>query len=372
LLAAPGAAGFIMTGPTASEQGAFDVLATAVIWVDLQRNVQYMNPSAEILFRVGARSVRGGPLSRLVPDPILLAAVINHAESNDASYTQYDLELALNDHAVEEVNCTVTPAELAGLPGFVIELSPLQQQLRFAREEQLQELARQNRDLIRNLAHEIKNPLGALRGAAQLLDAELERAELHEYTQVIMKEADRLRSLMDRLLTPHRLTQVSRFGIHEALERVRSLVAAEYPDGIVLVRDYDLSLPDITADKEQIIQALLNIARNAAQALGGHGMITLRTRVARRVTLARRLHKLAVNLQVIDNGPGIPEELHKTLFLPLVSGREGGTGLGLAIAQGIVAQHQGAIEFESHPGQTCFTITLPIVEQTSRATACAH
>lgn len=359
-----------MNGPSASERLAFDVLATAVIWVDQARSVRYINPAAEILFRVGAKSVHGGPLSRLVPDPLLLAAVINHAETNGATYTQHDLALALHDHVIEEVNCSVTPAELGGSAGFILELSPLQQQLRFAREEQLHELSRQNRELIRNLAHEIKNPLGALRGAAQLLDAELERPALHEYTQVIMKEADRLRTLMDRLLTPHRLAQVSRFGIHEAMERVRSLVAAEYPSSIVLVRDYDVSLPEVTADKEQTIQALLNIARNAAQALGGRGMITLRTRVARRVTLARRLHKLAVIMQVIDNGPGIPEELHKTLFLPLVSGREGGTGLGLAIAQGIVAQHQGAIEFESRPGQTCFTITLPVVEQ--RASQSAH
>jgi two-component system, NtrC family, nitrogen regulation sensor histidine kinase GlnL len=359
-----------MTAPP--EQLAFDVLAVAVICLDRERHVRYMNPSAENLFRVGAKIVHGEPLSRLVRDPVPLSAVIDHAQEHGAPYTQYDLELVLYDHETLEVHCTVTPTDADSGCEFVIEMSPLQQQLRFAREEQLQELSRQNRDLIRNLAHEIKNPLGALRGAAQLLDAELERPELHEYTQVIMQEADRLRSLMDRLLTPHRLAQVSRFGIHEALERVRSLVAAEYPEGIALVRDYDLSLPDITGDKEQIIQALLNIARNAAQALEGHGMISFRSRVARRVTLARRLHKLAVTVQVVDNGPGIPEELHKTLFLPLVSRREGGTGLGLAIAQGIVAQHQGTIEFDSRPGQTSFSLTLPIVEQSVRAASSAR
>jgi two-component system nitrogen regulation sensor histidine kinase GlnL len=179
-----------------------------------------------------------------------------------------------------------------------------------------------------------------------------------------MKEADRLQALMDRLLTPHRLPQIAQFNIHEALERVRSLLLAEFPRGISLQRDYDTSLPSVTGDREQIIQALLNIARNAAQALQGQGEIVLRTRIARRVTLAKRLYKLALVVQIIDNGPGVPDELKDRIFFPLVSGREGGSGLGLTLAQTFVNQHHGSIEVDSRPGRTCFSVLLPIEQQT--------
>jgi two-component system nitrogen regulation sensor histidine kinase GlnL len=214
--------------------------------------------------------------------------------------------------------------------------------------------------LIRNLAHEIKNPLGGLRGAAQLLERELERPELTEYTQVIMKEADRLQSLMDRLLAPNRIPQKVSLNIHEPLERVRSLLLAEYPQGLRIRRDYDVSLPAVAADREQIIQALLNIARNSAQALKGRGEIVLRTRVARQVTLARKLHRLGVTVQIVDNGPGVPADIRDRIFFPLVSGREGGTGLGLTIAQDYVHRHGGVIELESEPGRSCFTLLLPL------------
>jgi two-component system nitrogen regulation sensor histidine kinase GlnL len=254
---------------------------------------------------------------------------------------------------------TVTPFESDAGAGYLLEMAPLQQQLKIAREERLLDQTQVNRELIRNLAHEIKNPLGALRGAAQLLDRELERPELHEYTQVIMAEADRLQSLMDRLLTPHRLPQPAALNIHEVTERVRSLILAEFP-GVRVIRDYDTSLPAITADREQLIQAVLNVARNAAQAMKGQGSITLRSRVARRVTLARRVYRLAIVLQVVDDGPGIPEELRERVFFPLVSGREGGTGLGLTLAQTFVTQHQGIIELDSQPGHTCFSILLPL------------
>ena len=183
---------------------------------------------------------------------------------------------------------------------------------------------------------------------------------MHEYTQVIMKEADRLQSLMDRLLTPHRLPQITHFNVHEALERVRTLLLAEFPDGITIDPDYDVSLPSLMADREQIIQALLNIARNGAQAMQGRGRIILRTRVARRVTLAKKMHRLALMVSIIDNGPGIPEELKDKIFFPLVSGREGGHGIGLTIAQTFVSQHHGAIEVESRPGETRFSILFPI------------
>ena len=337
-----------------------DALATAVILLDPEHVVRYVNPAAENLLAISAKNIVGTPLDKVIAEPELMVAAVNYASENNCSYTQHELPLTITGHAKVEVSCTVTPTEIAELAGFLIELSPLQQQLRIAREERLMDQSTQTRELIRNLAHEIKNPLGALRGAAQLLDRELERPELHEYTQVIMKEADRLQSLMDRLLTPHRLPQVTHFNIHEALERVRSLLLAEFPDGITVYPDYDVSLPPLTADREQIIQALLNIARNGAQAMQGRGKITLRTRVARRVTLAKKMHKLALLVNIIDNGPGIPNELKDKIFFPLVSGREGGHGIGLTIAQTFVSQHHGTIEVESGPGETRFSILLPI------------
>jgi two-component system nitrogen regulation sensor histidine kinase GlnL len=337
-----------------------EALATAVVLLDLRHVVRYVNPAAENLLAISAKSLVGMPLEKLIAEPGLVIAAVNYARENNCSYTQHELPLITPGHMRIEVSCTVTPTEMSDFTGFLVELSPLQQQLRIAREERLMDQTAQTRELIRNLAHEIKNPLGALRGAAQLLERELERPELHEYTQVIMKEADRLQSLMDRLLTPHRLPHVTHFSIHEALERVRSLLVAEFPDGITVCQDYDVSLPSVVGDREQIIQALLNIARNGAQAMQGKGTLILRTRIARRVTIAKIKHRLAILISIADDGPGIPAGLLDKIFFPLVSGREGGHGIGLTIAQTFVNQHHGTIEVESRPGETCFSILLPV------------
>jgi len=336
-----------------------DALATAVVFLDLQHVVRYVNPAAENLLAISAKNLVGVRLDKVIADPELLIAAVNYAKENNCSYTQHELPLITPAHIRIEISCTVTPTEMGEFTGFLMELSPLHQQLRIAREERLMDQTTQTRELIRNLAHEIKNPLGALRGAAQLLERELERPELHEYTQVIMKEADRLQSLMDRLLTPHRLPHVTHFSVHEALERVRSLLVAEFPDGITVHQDYDVSLPGLMADREQIIQALFNIARNGAQAMQGKGTLILRTRIARRVTLAKKMHRLAILISIVDDGPGIPAELMDKIFFPLVSGREGGHGIGLTIAQTFINQHHGTIEVESRPGETRFTILLP-------------
>jgi two-component system nitrogen regulation sensor histidine kinase GlnL len=217
-----------------------------------------------------------------------------------------------------------------------------------------------NRLLLRNLAHEIKNPLGGIRGAAQLLEQELEKPSLREYTQVVIQEADRLRSLMEKLLVPQNAPHFSALNIHEVLERVRSLVLAEMPKELVIQRDFDTSLPPLLGDKEQMIQVVLNIVRNAAQAMKGHGTIVMRTRIARQVTLIKKRHRLAIMLQIIDDGPGVPTHLCDKIFYPLVSGRPDGHGLGLTLAQDFVSQHQGTIEFDSEPGRTCFTVMLPL------------
>jgi two-component system nitrogen regulation sensor histidine kinase GlnL len=278
-----------------------------------------------------------------------------------ATYTEQELELAVNGRPKLHLTCTVSPVDVKDAT-LLLEFRHIDQQLKIAREERLQEQQQANRDLIRSLAHEIKNPLGGIRGAAQLLEGELDRPHLIEYTQVIIGEADRLQSLVNRLLTPHRLPDYRRTNIHEVLVRARSVVQAEFPM-ISIVSDFDISLPEFEADPEQLMQVVLNIARNAAQALAAattNPEIRLCTRVARGVTLAKRRYRLALALSVEDNGPGIPPDIRDRIFYPLVSGREGGTGLGLTIAQTFVTQHNGTIEWESAPGRTVFTILLPL------------
>lgn len=346
-----------------------DLLATAVVLVDAGLAVRYLNPAAENLFEVSSKNVAGQALSELFSGSAVLVAAAEYARANNCSYTEHDLELGVNGHGRLHLSCTVTPVEFpAGDPRgeeLLLEFRHIEQQLRIAREERMLDQSQANRELIRNLAHEIKNPLGGIRGAAQLLDRELERPALHEYTQVIMKEADRLQLLMDRLLTPHRLPQPAQVNVHEVLERVRSLILAEYTRGVAIRRDYDMSLPLLKGDKEQLIQALLNVVRNAAQAIAGSsaaGEIRLRTRIVRQVTLARRRYRHAIAVEIRDNGPGIPAHLQERVFHPLVSGREGGSGLGLTLAQNFVNQHHGVISFENTPGETVFTILLPVEE----------
>jgi len=336
--------------------------------VDEAGFVRYMNPAAENLFGLSNQSIEGAHIEAVFKDSFVLSAAMGYAREHNCSYSEHGLTLSANGHPVVHLSCTVTPVELAPHVdggGYLFEFRHTEQELRIAREERMLDQSQANRELIRNLAHEIKNPLGGIRGAAQLLDHELERPALHEYTQVIMKEADRLQLLMDRLLTPHRLPQPSQVNIHEVLERVRSVILAEFA-GISVKRDYDTSLPTIEGDREQLIQATLNIARNAAQAMAAKpprdakGEIRLRTRVARQVTLARKRYRHAIDLRIIDNGPGIPDEIRDRIFYPLVSGRDGGSGLGLTLAQNFISQHHGTVTFESRPGRTFFSILLPL------------
>jgi two-component system nitrogen regulation sensor histidine kinase GlnL len=280
----------------------------------------------------------------------------------EAGFNDNDLLLEVEGYPVH-LHCVITPADGESDARLVLEFRELEQQLKIAREAKIQEQQEANRELIRNLAHEIKNPLGGIRGAAQLLERELADPELREFTQVIVKETDRLQSLMNRLLTPSRLPRVEPLNIHEVTERVRTLLLAEFPEGLEVRRDYDTSLPDVVGDKEQLMQAILNVARNAAQATAGHGEIRLLTRIARQVTIARTRYRLALAISIEDNGPGVPAELAERIFYPLVSGRDGGTGLGLSLAQSFVSQHRGMIEFESVPGRTRFTILLPVIER---------
>ena len=334
-------------------------LATAVILLDDESRVVYLNPAAEHLFDVSGKNLRGLPMQQVFTHTEQLASAIQQAVQNNASFIEHDLTLGTHAHGRLHLRCAATPLQLARRY-LLLEFHPMDRPLNLAREEQMLDQTQANRLLLRNLAHEIKNPLGGIRGAAQLLEQELEKPALREYTQVIVQEADRLRSLMEKLLSPQNASHYSALNIHEVLERVRSVVLAEMPEGLVIRRDYDISLPALIGDKEQLIQVMLNIVRNAAQAMQGSGLIVLRTRIARQVTLIKRRHRLAVMVQIIDNGPCLPEGLQDKIFYPLVSGRADGHGLGLTLAQDFVSQHHGTIEFDSEPGRTCFTVLLPL------------
>ena len=338
-----------------------ELLATAVLLLGEDLEISYANPAAENLFELSRRQLLGNSLRTLFGEAPALFHAIDKALGSGASYTEQEVELGVNGKPRLHLSCTVSVID-APHAMLLLEFRHIDRQLKIAREERLLEQQQANRELIRSLAHEIKNPLGGIRGAAQLLERELDRAQLIEYTQVIIGEADRLQTLVNRLLTPHRLPTYRRTNIHEVLSRVASLVQAEFPD-VSIQSDFDISLPEFDADAEQLTQALLNVVRNAAQALQsvtGRRQILLRTRVARSVTLAKRRYKLALAVSVEDNGPGIPGELLDKIFYPLVSGREGGSGLGLTIAQTFVAQHNGTIECDSAPGRTVFTILLPL------------
>jgi two-component system, NtrC family, nitrogen regulation sensor histidine kinase GlnL len=351
---------------------AFDLLSSLVAVVDLYGRVIYVNAALEDALGASRRVIEGSHLGKDFTEPLALEAALQGVAANAFASLRYDAMLLPQvgklDAEPMPVHVIVTQTERSG--EVIVEMLPQEAQAKLDREERNVTQALANKELIRNLAHEIKNPLGGIRGAAQLLQMELADSEkaksLTEYTQVIIHEADRLQTLVDRLLEPHRKPrEIGDVNIHEVCERVRSLILAEFPRGLKVVRDYDTSIPDFRGDKEQLIQTVLNIAHNAAQVLSermaqGDAQIILRTRIARQVTLGKRRHRLALELHILDNGPGIPPEIKDRIFYPLVSGREGGSGLGLTLAQTFVQQHDGLIEVESQPGRTEFAITIPL------------
>lgn len=334
-----------------------DYLSTAVMALDAGDRIIYVNPAAETLLGVSGTLLAGEYGDHVFERSLDLLAAIHTARSEQETIIEHELDMIVNGHPPIRVGCNISPLDQP--PNAVlIEMRTVDPQIRIARLEQARLQQEANRDLLRNLAHEIKNPLGGIRGAAQLLEHELPRESLREYTQVIIKESDRLQSLMERLLTPHRVPRFGAVNIHEVLERVRSLILAETPS-VTLRRDYDISLPEIRADAEQLIQATLNIARNAVQAMHGQGEIIFKSRVARQIALGSRRYLLGMRVEIIDNGPGVPDEIREQIFYPLVSGREGGSGLGLAVAQTLVAQNHGTLDCDSQPGHTVFSVFLP-------------
>lgn len=354
------------TGPMSKDtfyRQLLDSLSTAVVVVDGKLRLQHLNPAAEMLLAVSFARVMDQPMTAFFHESEAAVQALQDAAANSVNYTKRRAQWQLVNGDRLTVDYSVTP--LSDTAGLVIEVQPLDRLLRISREEALLSAQETTRNLVRGMAHEIKNPLGGIRGAAQLLARELPDQELEEYTNIIIDEADRLRNLVDRMLGPRQPAKLEPLNIHEVLERVAALIKAECSDQIKLMRDYDPSIPDIPCDKEQLIQAVLNIVRNAMQALLEAGLtetgcINLRTRIQRQFTIGRQHHPLVCRIDIIDNGPGIPDGMLEEIFYPMISGRAEGTGLGLAISQQLIGQHDGLIEAESRPGKTQFSIFIPM------------
>ncbi|MFZ5724461.1 MAG: nitrogen regulation protein NR(II) [Pseudomonadota bacterium] len=344
-----------------------DGLNTAVLLLDRELRVQYANPAAEMLLSVSASRLVGEPLPACFLAEQDARQALRSAIDNSHPFSKREATLHVTPFHQVTVDYTVSPLIEPGQPvQLLMELQQIDRLQRISREEALIAGHNATRALVRGVAHEIKNPLGGIRGAAQLLERTLDDgSELREYTRVIIDEADRLRTLADRMLGPRNLPQIRPVSVLETLERVRNLVQAETPDAVDFVRDYDPSLPEISADPDQLVQVLLNIVRNARQAISEYpqqperGRIVLRTRAMRQVTIGALRHRLVCRIEIEDNGPGIPRDMLDRIFFPMVSGRASGTGLGLSIAQSIVNQHHGLIECDSVPGRTVFSILLP-------------
>lgn len=347
---------------------ALEQMPNAILILNIDSGeILYANASAEVSLKLSRKIIVGSSLLNLFGDAEQLEDLLKSIIQRDVEIHREDIELGVGPSRPDQdpflVHIVLAPLEDSNT--ILLEWFELDKQIKSEREQRLIAQVQANKELMRNLAHEIKNPLGGIRGAAQLLDYELPDNSLKEYTKVVIKEVDRLQTLVDRLLAPHKkATILASVNIHEALERVRSLVLAEFPKGLKIQRNYDTSLPDITADSEQLIQTVLNIVHNAAQALTeriavGDAVIEIKTRVARSITIAKRRYKLGLDIFIIDNGPGIPAEIIDTIFLPLVSASSSGSGLGLTLAQTYVQKHGGYIAVDSHPGRTQFHIQLP-------------
>ena len=381
-----------MTTPEVPAGSEFDLLVTMVALVDRDGHCSLANSALENAVGQSRRALQRSSVYDWLADPEPLREALLLVAANEVASSRFAALLRRQPAGAIELPVQVVVSQPEPAGPLLLEMLEVEQQTRLDREERAHGLAHAHNELLRNLAHEIKNPLGGIRGAAQLLAMEVGRLpgrskgddspgeayavpggqgaltsrELTEYTQVIISEADRLHALVDRWLAPHRRPQLLvDVNIHEVCERVRALVLAEHPRGLRVERDYDTSIPEFRGDREQLIQAVLNIAHNATQALteriaGGSAQLVLRTRVARQATFSRQRFRLALELHIQDNGPGVPEAIRDRMFQPLVSGRDGGSGLGLTLAQTFVEQHQGTINCESVPGRTVFKLLIPL------------
>jgi two-component system, NtrC family, nitrogen regulation sensor histidine kinase GlnL len=341
-----------------------DSLLTSVFLLDRELRVTYLNAAGQTLVGLSANQALGRRIGELTRGAETLLPMFDRAIQGGEPVVQRELAWPAPGGIDRILDCAVTEVLIAGSPSLLLELEDITQHRRLTRENALLAQLGGSRLMIRQLAHEIKNPLGGVRGAAQLLERELLDPALKEYTRVIISETDRLTNLLDSMLGPHRPPAKQLVNVHELLERVYHLLRSEAPEGVAIDRDYDPSLPPLTVDPNHIIQAMLNLGRNAIQALAEASLaeprLKLRTRVASNVGVGGRGHRMVASIQFEDNGPGVPAEIRDTIFYPLVSGRADGTGLGLGLAQDLVSRHGGLIEFDSAPGRTIFVIYLPM------------
>ena len=345
----------------AIKQRVLDTLHSVVLLFDHDLNLRYINPAGEMLFAVSAPHLIGLPMVELLHIDDKMLNALHEVMATGHPITKHEQKITLLAQQEITVDMIVTALHSDGLDKeLMIEMNRLDRLLKISRDESLISQQKATRELLRGLAHEVKNPLGGLRGAAQLLEKELHDESLKEYTRVIIDEADRLQNLVNRILGPNNMPSKMPVNIIEVLERVRAVVLAETHAAVKVIRDYDPSIPEVMADPDQLIQAILNIVRNACQAIDDKGEIRLRTRILRKFTIAQETHKLAALIEVIDNGPGIPDELKEQIFFPMITGRAEGTGLGLSISQSLIHQHGGMIECDSKPGETVFSIILPV------------
>ena len=346
-----------------------DNLNTAVLLLDAELSINYVNSAAESLLQVSSLRLIGSNVSELFSDgESSKGNLLEALEKNLAHTRRHEYIRALASMDLFQVDYTVTPVEVNLEPMLLMEMQPIDRFLKINREEALLSVHDTSKSLIRGLAHEIKNPLGGIRGAAQLLDQEIASIglddETRELCKIITTETDRLRNLVDRLLGPNQIPSFEQINIHEVTEHVAALLEAEGQGSLVILRDYDPSIPDIQGDRVQLIQAVLNVARNAMQAVLESGradpLVTIKSRIQRSFTIGGKRHRVVCRIDVIDNGPGVSEEIFERIFFPMISGRSNGSGLGLTIAQTAVNGHQGIIECDSEPGNTRFAIYLPI------------
>ena len=342
-------------------QRILESLNSVVLCFSADMRLRYINPAGEMMFAMSARHLVGLDVDELMQSEEALRDDLQECLGSSHPLIRHELTLTLLRDREMCVDLTVTALMgQDGEPELLLEMTRLDRLLRITRDENLYSQQNATKELLRGLAHEVKNPLGGLRGAAQLLERELDSFELKEYTRVIIEEADRLQNLVDRLLGPNSVPKKREINIHEVLERVRSLVLIEVSEGLKIKRDYDTSLPELNADPDMLIQSILNIVRNASQALHQKGEITLKTRIERNYTIGHKRYRLVLKVDIIDNGPGVDESIKEKIFFPMITGRAEGSGLGLSIAQSLVQQHSGIIECDSQPGYTCFSILLPI------------
>ncbi|WP_238593726.1 nitrogen regulation protein NR(II) [Endozoicomonas atrinae] len=339
-----------------------DNLNTVVMVLDQEFRVITLNPAAETLLDTSLKRVLNQPVTAVIPEENFRAD-LDRSLAQHQQFTRRETDFPINGEMIN-VDYSISPI-VCGDARLLLEINPRDRVQKITREESLIAKQETSRILVRGLAHEVKNPLGGIRGAAQLLARELDDKGLKEFTEIIIQEADRLRDLVDQMLGPLQPPKMEALNIHEVLERVMQLINAETGGELRLKRDYDPSIPDIPGDFERLIQAILNLVRNAMQAIDqamprSEGLITLRTRIARQFTIGTQRRRLVCHLSIIDNGSGIPPELIENIFYPMISGRADGTGLGLPMAQSIISLHQGLVECESKPGETVFNVYLPL------------